>query len=223
MMRLLGVYSGAASQLEATEGRYRDFFDGLVRPEELPSTGLDSFDVVLVLCRTPAYRMEPHAPLLRDYLDRGGTVIAMGECHSERWLPGVVFEPCETIFWWWLEPGGDLGTRIVRPEHPLFRRLREADICWHLHGFFTPPAGVEILAVGPGERPILYVDDVTTGGRMVITSLDPFYHHGLHFMPATTRFLDGFLPWVREALARPAPRPAASIKNRARGDLHYDE
>jgi hypothetical protein len=31
----------------------------------------------------------------------------------------------------------------------------------------------------------------------ILTSLDPFFHHGSHFMPATTRFPDGFLPWMR--------------------------
>jgi len=29
--------------------------------------------------------------------------------------------------------------------------------------------------------------------------LDPFFHHGTYFMPAATRFLDGFLPWLRES------------------------
>jgi hypothetical protein len=57
-----------------------------------------------------------------------------------------------------------------------------------------------VLVVNERQLPILYVDEVTTKGRMVVTSLDPFYHHGSHFMPATTRFLDGFLPWVREHL-----------------------
>jgi hypothetical protein len=205
-MRLLAINAGAAYQIEAVEGRYRFFFDAAIPPEEIGSTDLSAFDAVIALCRTPAFRMEPHRDRLRRYLDGGGTVIAMGECHSERWLPGISFEPCETNFWWWLEPGGDLGTRIARPEHALFRRLGEADIRWHLHGFFEPPAGAEVLAVGPGERPILYVDEVTTGGRMVVTSLDPFFHHGHHFMPATTRFLDGFMPWVREDMLREAGR-----------------
>lgn len=50
---------------------------------------------------------------------------------------------------------------------------------------------------------MLYADGHSwRGGRLVVTSLDPFYHHGSHFMPATTRFLDRFLPnlvaWTRQ-------------------------
>jgi hypothetical protein len=30
----------------------------------------------------------------------------------------------------------------------------------------------------------------------MVATLDPFYHHGSFFVPATTRFLDGFLAWT---------------------------
>ena len=48
---------------------------------------------------------------------------------------------------------------------------------------------------------IFYEDTVSTSGRLLITSLDPMYHHGSHFMPATTRFLDGFLPYLKGTTA----------------------
>jgi hypothetical protein len=35
---------------------------------------------------------------------------------------------------------------------------------------------------------------------MLITCLDPISHFGSYFMPATERFLDGFLPWVSAEL-----------------------
>jgi hypothetical protein len=209
-MRILAVNAGTSFQIESLEGpRYRGYFDRLIRPEELASVDPAGFSALLIPCRTPAHRVTPHRDRLRRYLDQGGTVIAMGETNCERWLPGIRFTPLETNWWWWLDPAGDLGVRIAAPAHPLFRRLRQRDLAWHLHGFFDPPPGAEVLAADIEGRALLYIDEVSTRGRLIVTSLDPFYHHGHHFMPATTRFLDGFLPWLVEDLASRA-RAAAS-------------
>lgn len=204
-MSVLAIHPGAAYHIESLEGpRYAGYFDRLVRPEDLATVDLATFDVVFVPCRTPADRMIEHKERLRAYLDQGGTIIATGETACEAFLPGIRFTPQPTNWWWWLEPGADLGVRIASPGHSLFSHIGEGDITWHLHGWFDPPDGVEVLAVNGEGRPILYIDEVTTGGRMVITSLDPMFHHGSHFMPATTRFLDGFLLWMRETLDKGA-------------------
>lgn len=200
-MSILAINAGAYYQIESLEGaRYAHMFDSIIRPEDLAETDLSAFNVVLVPCRTPADRMLPHAAQLRAYLDQGGTIVATGESDSHLWLPEIRFTPQPTNFWWWLTPGADLGVRVTAPEHGLFTYLSEKDCTYHLHGWFDVPEGAEVLVVNESAKPILYIDEVTTKGRMVITSLDPFYHHGSHFMPATTRFLDGFLPWVRNAL-----------------------
>jgi len=198
-MSILAVHPGAYYHVESLEGRrYAEYFDQLVRPEDLSTIDLSSFDAVLVPCRTPAHRMTPNAERLATYLDQGGTVIVTGESDSQHWMPGINFTSQSTNWWWWLTPGANLGVRITAPDHPLFSHLEQDDLSWHLHGWFDPPQGAEVLAVNGAGKTILYIDEVTTSGRMIVTSLDPFFHHGSHFMPATTRFLDGFLFWVNE-------------------------
>jgi len=198
---ILVIHPGAYYHIESFESpRYAGYFDQLVRPEDLASVQLEDHAVVLIPCRTPADRMEPHKAQLEAYLANGGTIIATGESESQLFLPGITFTPQPTNFWWWLTPGADPGVRIAAPEHKLFERLAQRDITWHLHGWFDVPEGAEVLAVNEAGQPILYIDEVTTAGRMIVTSLDPFFHHGSHFMPATTRFLDGFMPWMRETL-----------------------
>lgn len=200
-MSILVIHPGAYYHIESFESpRYAGYFDQLVRPEDLASVQLEDHAVVLIPCRTPADRMEPHKAQLEAYLANGGTIIATGESESQLFLPGITFTPQPTNFWWWLTPGADPGVRIAAPEHKLFERLAQRDITWHLHGWFDVPEGAEVLAVNEAGQPILYIDEVTTAGRMIVTSLDPFFHHGSHFMPATTRFLDGFMPWMRETL-----------------------
>lgn len=155
---------------------------------------------LIIACRTPAEAIVPHADRIRAFLDRGGLVVAMGDTGQEKWLPDVSREQVETNFWWWLEPGADLGLEIARPDHDLFTALGKADVSWHLHDLFDVPAGAVSLVDYKDGRSVLYEDTTSFKGRLVVTSLDPMYHHGAYFMPATTRFLHGFIPWVRCSL-----------------------
>jgi hypothetical protein len=197
-MGVVFVNSGACFQIECHEGpRFRAYFDVALRPEDLSAEALDGHDVLIIPCHTPVHRILAKQQVLLDFLELGGTLFASGRSKNEQWLPNVSFDPCPTNFWWWLTPGETLGTEIAKPEHSLFQYIDHKAITWHLHGFYNVPEGAEVLATGPDNRPILYIDDVTTNGRMIITSLDPFSHHGRHFMPSATRFLDGLLPWLR--------------------------
>ncbi len=82
------------------------------------------------------------------------------------------------------------------PDHPLFDHLEIRDCTWHYHGVLDPPAGAQVLVALPTGEALLYVDEVSTAGTLVVATLDPLSHYGGHFMPATERFLDGFLPWA---------------------------
>jgi hypothetical protein len=115
-MSILAINPGTYYHIESLEGpRYARYFDRLARPEELDDLDLSQFRVVLIPCRTPADRIQPHADKLRAYLDQGGTIVATGESDSELWLPNVKFTSQPTNFWWWLTPGADLGVRVVKP------------------------------------------------------------------------------------------------------------
>ena len=97
------------------------------------------------------------------------------------------------------EPTRNLALELVRvteaaAAHPLMQNIGDGQVTWHLHGWFVPPEGATVLARDGEGRPILYEDRVSTPGTMILSSLDPMFHHGSHFMPATTRFLDRFVP-----------------------------
>jgi len=171
----------------------------------LPEMNAGDFDrrrhaAIVVACRTPPELLVPHAAAFRSYLDAGGMLVAMGETGADRWLPNVSWVDGPVNFWWWRE-GSDSGVRAAAPSHALWRHLTPRDVVWHYHGVFTPPAGAESVIDHADGGSLLYDDRVSTGGRIIVTALDPFYHHGSHFMPATTRFLRGFLPWLRSEIA----------------------
>lgn len=178
---------------------------GLYAPE-LIDADLRPYDCLYVGSRQDASDLQRAAPRLRAFLDDGGTIVATSDTEAETWVPGVQWQPTPINFWWWLTPGASSGLRVSAPSHPMFDALSLGDATWHHHGVLTPPAGAVSLIDADDGGSILYDDTVSTGGRLIVTTLDPCYHHGSYFMPATTRFLKKFLPWLA---AQPRYRPAA--------------
>ncbi|WP_210259946.1 hypothetical protein [Martelella sp. HB161492] len=192
--RIVTASAGTYYHIRSLEGpAYGDAFDVITTPEALGDV-LTPGDVLWVPCRTPARRMMAQRAVIDRHLEAGGTVIALGESQSQLFLPNIAFTPTPTNWWWWLDPEADLGVSIANRDHPLMRGMEDRDVTWHLHGWFTPPDDADVLVRDGAGRAIFYVDTVSTNGRMIVSSLDPMFHHGSHFMPATTRFLDRFIP-----------------------------
>ncbi|WP_197492687.1 hypothetical protein [Marinobacter sp. LQ44] len=167
--------------------------------------GPDDFaaaDTLVFCCETRGDLIARHRSAITRFLDQGKTVVAMGNTNPQQWLPQVSWTDCPTNFWWWITPGADSGLRLLWPEHSLFNYITLADATWHQHGSFAIPEGARSLIDKEGHGSVLYEDRHSTPGRLIVTSLDPCYHHGSYFMPATTRFLRGFLPWLHEHTAQ---------------------
>ncbi len=87
------------------------------------------------------------------------------------------------------------------PEHGLFRHISLDDATWHRHGTLAVPEGAVSLIDAVEGGSVLYDDSSSGPGRRIVSTLDPCYHHGSYFMPSTTRFLHGFLPWLKQGAA----------------------
>jgi hypothetical protein len=202
---LAAVYAGSAQHHRAlTTPKYaRHLTGGTYYLPELADADLSGLDGLILPERMHRGLLTAAAGRVLELLDAGGTVVAFagGEPPPE-FLPGVRWEHRPTNYWWWLDPGADPGLRSPSPDHALFDHLTVRDCTWHHHGVLDPPEGVEVLLELVGGEALLYVDRVSTPGTLVVATLDPMSHYGAHFMPATERFLDGFLPWLSGATAR---------------------
>lgn len=201
MIKIAAIDAGLAYQSRTFDDpALAEHFGPCVPLRSLGSTNLSEFPCLTIPCRTNGERLAPHRARLADFMNDGGTLVVMGETHPHLFLDGVIFTPEPTNFWWWLETDADLGVRIKDPKHPLMLGIGQRDVTWHVHGTLafdeesetivdwqpSDTAGGAILAVQNRGK-----------GRLVITTLDPIYHHGSGFMPATTAFLKGFLPALR--------------------------
>jgi hypothetical protein len=203
------VYGGSAQHYRAlTEPKYAQYLTGgMIYLPELADTDLSAYSGLLIPERVHRGQLNRAAARVLEFLDAGGTVIAFsgGEPIPE-FLPGVRWQHRPTNFWWWLEPDADLGVRLGDQDNPLFRRLTLRDCTWHYHGVLEAPEGAQVLVKLATGEALLYVDQVSSPGTVVVSTLDPISHYGGYFMPATGRFLDAFLPWAaetsRELIAR---------------------
>jgi hypothetical protein len=191
------------------------FFGSRVDVRKIAEADLTRYPVLLVPCRTNARLLTPYRDAFAAYLEAGGFLVVMGETHPDLWIDGISVRPVPTNFWWWTEKGADLGIRISAPDHPLFRYIDTAAATWHVHGTIAVPEEGHSLLDWHDEGSLM-VEARHGSGRLLVTTLDPFYHHGSGFMPTTTRFLAGFLPWLaEEAACRNACGDPASSRIRA--------
>ncbi|MBD0711145.1 MULTISPECIES: hypothetical protein [unclassified Streptomyces] len=206
MYRIGFLHGGSFSQLTTlTDPAVR-----LWRPREiyLPDATQRDFadlDVLFVSDRLHARLLAGAVPWILQVAEHGGTVVVLGENGTCDWVPGLRgLRPAETNFWWWRAPGGDNGVRRSGEGHEAWDHLTERAVRWHYHGLLEPPAGATVLAYtdleqegDPATRQVLlYEDRVSTPGRLIVTTMDPVYHHGSRFMPGATQLLYGLLRWT---------------------------
>lgn len=201
MRKIAALYGGSSQHYRCLhEPKYNRYFHTIIYLPELEQTSLDEFDVLLVPSQLHLGLLMKSKEKIRAFSEKGGIVVAFGPQPVE-WIPEQKWELRPTNFWWWLEKEAKSGLVLQKPEHNLFQQfITLEDATWHQHGVFWPPEGSEILISTEDGGAVLYVDKVSTGGTWVVMTLDPDYHYGSYFMPATERFLDGFLPWLAEGI-----------------------
>ncbi len=199
MRKIAVLFSGNSShEITFNEPKYKKYISALIYLPELADADLSEFDVLYVPSQLNGRLLLKNKDKILAFSEAGGIVCAFGP-QPWQWIPNQKWEDRETNFWWWLEKGADSGIRLTNEAHDLFSNyLTLADATWHQHGVFWPPAGTDTLISTVDGGSVLYIDKVSTNGTWLVTTLDPDYHFGSYFMPATERFLDGFFPWLAE-------------------------
>jgi hypothetical protein len=196
MRKIAVIYSGNASHHRTfTEPRYKQYIDSLIYLPEFLNTSLEGVEVLFVPSQLNEKLLMQAKEKIIDFAQAGGIVVAFGP-QPWKWLPNQKWEERETNFWWWLEKDAESGLVLAEPTYDLFNYITLEDATWHQHGVFWPVEGAQKLITTEDGGAVMYVDKVSTNGTWIITTLDPDYHFGSYFMPATERFLDGFIPWL---------------------------
>lgn len=194
------ITSGDGAQLQC----YRDYaayLDAEIYLRHLDRVDLRDFRAIVVPDFSNQALLQAHAAQLNAYLADGGFMIVFEPNRMDEWLEVVEVQwfSRENEDWkWWMKPGGRMEAYQPNPDHSMARAIPLADMCWHFFGAFRlPPDAIPILNLDNDEGCLVYDQTVAGGGRLIASTIDPHTHHGRRFMPATTRFLNGFYPWLK--------------------------
>jgi hypothetical protein len=179
------------------EEEFKPLYDDILNIRHLHTYDLLSYDALIVPARMSLLLLKRYQSLFLRFLQEGKKLIVFGEV-CEGWLPSVNWEFCPVNFSWWVKEGGDLPLVLENEQHSLFKYVGMHDVKWHYHGTMAPPEGARSLVNTPEGRSILYIDDVTFNGTLLVTTLDPMFHVGLGFIDQARTFLRGFTQWLRQ-------------------------
>jgi len=196
------VHWGNSWQLRSFQD-FRHYIDDLIYIHDLPRVDLSLYAAVVVPDAMDAAAVQPYAPQLNAYLKGGGFLVVCLQGHAD-WLdiPGLTWTPGNCRDWLWWTKGEKLEVRLSVPHHPITESVPLSHMSWHWGGSYNIPEGARsILEIDDG-RGSLFLDfpSLPGGGRLLLATLDPHSHNGQRFMPATTRFIQSFYPWLNRQL-----------------------
>ena len=204
------ICRGDGSHLTCYED-YRDYIDEMIYVRAISEDSLRKHSVIVVPDWNNIAALRKSARHFNDYLRAGGFLIVFGPNRMQTWIDVVPISwfnrPTEN--WkWFMTPGGRMEAYQPNPEHPLAKAIPVADMSWHFFGAFEFTDGaVPVLNLDNDEGCLMFDQAIPGGGRLIATTIDPHSHHGHRFMPATTRFLNRFYPWLKQVAAeRRAPQ-----------------
>jgi hypothetical protein len=198
------ICRGDGAQLTCYED-FRDCIDEMIYVRDIREDSLAKHAAVVVPDWNNTIALQESAKVFNDYLRGGGFLIVFGPNRMHTWIDVVPIKwfnrPTEN--WkWFMVPNGRMEAYQPDPEHPLAKAIPLQDMCWHFFGAFEFMEGARpVLNLDNDEGCLMFDYELPGGGRLLATTIDPHTHHGRRFMPATTRFLTRFYPWLRETVA----------------------
>lgn len=190
---------------------FRHYIDDLIYIHDLPLTELSAYAAVVVPDAMDTAALRPYAQQLNAYLQDGGFLVVCLQGNAD-WLDiaGLEWTPGNCRDWLWWTKGEKLEIRLSEPHHPITARMPLSHMSWHWGGSYNVPEGARSIVEIDDGRGSLFLDFPSRPGRgrLLLATLDPHSHNGQRFMPATTRFLRSFYPWLNEELG--IKRPAIS-------------
>jgi len=200
MNKIAALDSGTAFHIVSlSKDPFNKYFKKILYLPKLQAKQLEDIDILIVTCCSSWEQLEKKKDIFYEFLKRGKTLVVLGRNQTKLWLKDIEEVELPFNFWWWLDKKNKIDLKILKPNYPLFEHIKLEDMAWHYHGGFeVPKNAINILEEEKTRKSIFFELKKYYGGRLIVTSLDPFYHHGSFFMPNTTKFAFALLNFLED-------------------------
>lgn len=200
--RIAYLHCGNNAQLRSFQD-FSHYLDDAIHLADLPRTDLAAYAAVVVADAMDNRRIAAHGDQLNAYVRGGGFLVVFFQGEAD-WIDVVDLQwrdhKVHDWLWWTREPR-HVETCQPEPKHPICEAIPLSAMSWHWGGVYAPhPQARTILGLEDGSGCLFMDFPDASGGRLMVATLDPHSHNGQRFMPATTRFLQGFYPWLNAEL-----------------------
>lgn len=215
MTKIGYVTWGNAAQVRSFQD-FAHLLDDMLYLRELDRQDLGAYAAIIIPDVMDCVELRAHARQLNDYVRNGGFLIVFSIRDIENIIDVVDLKwlPVNARDWlWWTRPNPYLEVRQPEPRHPICDSISLADMSWHWMGALEKHPQAEHILTLDDDSLSLFMDfpNLEGGGRLMVTTLDPHGHNGERFMPATTRFLEAFYPWLNRELGIERGRRTSSL------------
>ncbi len=197
MNKLAVLDSGTGYHIVSLHGVFAPYFHRVIYLPRLSAQDLEGVRVLIIPCASSLEQLMAKKEIFTQFLARGGVLFVGGRNAPERWLDGIKAVKLPFNYWWWLDERARIDLKCHAPDYGLFKYERFENCLWHYHGGYELPRGAQNIIAHEGTGESVFFDcNGFGGGRLILTSLDPFYHHGSFFMPNATKLLRALLEFL---------------------------
>jgi len=198
MNNIAALDSGTAFHIVSLNHKpFNKYFKKVIYIKDFTFEQLKDIDILIVTCSSSIEQILKHQDIFYRFLKQGKTLVVMGRNEVNLWLKDIKELDMPFNYWWWLDKKEQIDLKVNEPKHKLFDYIKFENMVWHYHnGFEIPKNATNVIQHKTLDRSIFFELKDYYGGKLIVTSLDPFYHHGSFFMPNATKFGFGLLNYL---------------------------
>ncbi|MDY3245382.1 hypothetical protein [Campylobacter sp.] len=200
MNKIIALNSGSSFHINSlTKGILSKELYKIPYLKELCKNDVKDADILWVSCTSPVDLLIEKKRIFIDYLQDGKTLVVTGRNDPHLWLEGIEEVQLPFNFWWWLDKNEQIDALKDDENAKIFNYIDFKDMLWHFHnGYKKLPNSSSAIKYKYDDKISIFQEASYMGGKLILSSLDPLFHHGSFFMPNATKLAIAMIKYLKD-------------------------